>query len=252
MRNDSIFCNTLYYVAVFIVIATSICPIGIGSNQSQIANAQQQQPQANLTSTEQQHLLDGISFQIDNVTFTHHMATVNGIQLHYVMGGKGDAIVLLHGWPQTWYEWRHVMPTLAGNYTVITPDLRGLGDSSKPLTGYDGATTAEDIYQLVSQLGFNKIFLVAHDIGGQTAFSYAATHPNNVTKLVIMDYIFAGFLPPAFGQNGPWWFAFHQVPDLPETIVQGHEQEYLSWFYKGLAYNPEAITQSDIDEFVSH
>jgi pimeloyl-ACP methyl ester carboxylesterase len=99
-------------------------------------------------------------------------------------------------------------------------------------------------------LGFNKIFLVAHDIGGQTAYSYAATHPNNVSKLVIMDYIFAGFLPPEFDLNGPWWFAFHQVPNLPEAIVKGHEREYLSWFYKGLAFNPNAVTETDIDEFV--
>ena len=113
---------------------------------------------------------------------------------------RRDPGLLLHGWPQTWYEWRHVMPILAESYTVITPDLRGLGDSSKPETGYDGATTAEDLYQLVSKLGFNKIFLVAHDIGAQTAFSFAAAHLNNVSKLVIMDYIFAGFLPPAFGQ----------------------------------------------------
>jgi pimeloyl-ACP methyl ester carboxylesterase len=213
---------------------------------------QQQLQQANLASTEKESLLDGISFQIENVTFSHHMASVNGIQMHYVMGGQGDPVVLLHGWPQAWYEWRHVMPALAKNYTVIVPDLRGLGDSSIPTTGYDGATTAEDLYQLVFQLGFNKISLVSHDIGGQTAFSFAAAHPNNVTKLVIMDYIFAGFLPPVFGQNGPWWFAFHQVPDLPEAIVQGNEREYLSWFYKSLAYNPDAITQDDIDEFVRH
>jgi pimeloyl-ACP methyl ester carboxylesterase len=126
---------------------------------------QQQLQQANLASTEKESLLDGISFQIENVTFSHHMASVNGIQMHYVMGGQGDPVVLLHGWPQAWYEWRHVMPALAKNYTVIVPDLRGLGDSSIPTTGYDGATTAEDLYQLVSQLGFNKISLVSHDIG---------------------------------------------------------------------------------------
>ena len=152
-------------IALFLVVATSVSIIGIGLNSSQIALAQQQQPQANLTSAEQQQLMEGISFEIDNVTFSHHMATVNGIQLHYVMGGEGDPVVLLHGYPQSWYEWRHVMPALAKNYTVIAPDLRGFGDSSKPLTGYDGNTTAEDIYQLVSQLGFNNIFLVAHDVG---------------------------------------------------------------------------------------
>ena len=211
-------------------------------NSPQIALAQQQ-PQANLTSVEQQTLKEGISFEIDNVTFSHHMATVNGIQLHYVMGGEGDPVVLLHGYPQSWYEWRQIMPALAKNYTVIAPDLRGFGDSSKPITGYDGNTTAEDIYQLVSRLGYNNIFLAAHDVGAQTAYSYAAAHPNNVSKLVLMDFPFPGFLPPAFGQNGPWWFAFYQTPDLPETLIEGKEREYLSWFMKGLAYNPSAISE---------
>ena len=176
-------------------------------NQSNSTFAEQQL-HSNFTSAEQQLLTEGNSFEIDNVTFSHHTASVNGIQLHYVMGGKGDPVVLLHGYPQSWYEWRQIMPALAKNYTVIAPDLRGFGDSSRPLTGYDGNTTAEDIYQLVSQLGFNNIYLVAHDVGAQTAYSYAAAHPDNVSKLVLMDFPFPGFLPPEFGQNGPWWFAF--------------------------------------------
>ena len=152
-------------------------------NSPQIASAQQQL-QANLTSVEQQRLEEGVSFEIDSVTFSHHTASINGIQLHYVIGGQGDPTVLLHGWPQTWYEWRHVMPALA----KIIPDLRGLGDSSKPGTGYDGNTTAEDIYQLISQLEFNKILLVAHDIGGQTAYSYAATHSRFSTSRVWSEW----------------------------------------------------------------
>jgi pimeloyl-ACP methyl ester carboxylesterase len=174
--------------------------------------------------------------------------------MHYVIGGQGDPVVLLHGWPQTWYEWRHVMPALAKNYTVIAPDLRGLGDSSKPVTGYDGNTTAQDINQLVSQLGFNKkIFLVGHDIGSQTAYSYAAAHPSNVSKLVIMEYSLLGVLPEEQEQQVPiWWFGFHQTRDIPEALTAGKEREYLSWFYRGLAYNPEAITEADIDEYVRH
>ncbi|MDW0223645.1 MAG: alpha/beta hydrolase [Nitrososphaeraceae archaeon] len=233
-----------------IIVALSIFLIGISTHQ--ITYAQQQQPTANFTSTEQQLLSDGISFQIDNVTFTHHTASVNGIQLHYVMGGKGDPILLLHGYPQSWYEWRYVMPDLAKNHIVIAADLRGFGDSSKPMTGYDGKTIAEDINQLMTQLGFNKIFLVAHDVGSQPAFSFTAEHLNNVTKLVIMDFPYPGFLPAAFGQNGPWWFSFYQTRDIPEVLIQGHEREYLSWFMKGLAYNPDAITDKDIDVWTSH
>lgn len=85
-------------------------------------------------------------------TFTHQTVEVKDVRLHYVMGGQGEAVVLLHGWPQTWYEWRKIMPTLAKHYTVIAPDLRGLGDSSKPETGYDKRTAAKDIYQLVQQI----------------------------------------------------------------------------------------------------
>jgi pimeloyl-ACP methyl ester carboxylesterase len=218
--------------------------------QYQIARAQQQQPNANLTSTEKQHLLDGISFQINNVTFTHHTATVDGFQMHYVIGGHGDPVVLLHGWPETWYAWRHVMPALAKNYTVIVPDLRGLGDSSKPTTGYDGKTVAEDIHQLVTQLGFKTIFLVGHDIGTQIAYSYAAAHPTEVKKLAVMELTIPGFAPP--GRMPIWWGIFHQVPDVPEALVQGKEMMYLSWFFSGLTYNPSAITKADIDEYVSH
>ena len=245
----------LAIIAIFLATLSIFMIFQIGYIQSQIAVAQQQpqqQSQANFSAEENQSLLDGISFQIGNVTFLHHMASVNGIQMHYVIGGHGDPLVLLHGWPQSWYEWRHVMPALAKNYTVVAPDIRGFGDSSKPLTGYDGKTTAEDIYQLMALLGFSKIFLAAHDVGAQTAFSYTAEHPQNVTKLVIMDFPYPGFLPPEFGQNGPWWFAFHQVPNLPESLVEGKEREYISWFLKGLAYNPSAITEQDIDVFVSH
>jgi pimeloyl-ACP methyl ester carboxylesterase len=234
-------------IAVFLVIATSISVIVIVSNQPEITMAQQQQSQVNQTSSV---LMEGISFEIDNMTFSHHMATVNGIQMHYVIGGQGDPIVLLHGWPETWYEWRHVMPALAKNYTVIVPDLRGLGESSKPPTGYDGNTAAEDIHQLVTQLGFKTIFLVGHDIGTQVAYSYAAAHPTEVKRLAVMDLTIPGFEPA--GRMPIWWRLFHQTPDIPEALVQGKEMMYLSWFYRNLAYNPSAITQADINEFVSH
>jgi pimeloyl-ACP methyl ester carboxylesterase len=218
--------------------------------QQSIAQEQQQQSLSNQTTFDIEKHVEDLSFQIDNMTFSHHTASVNGIQLHYVMGGKGNPVVLLHGWPETWYEWRHVMPALAKNYTVIAPDLRGLGDSSKPDSGYDGNTTAEDIYQLLSKLEFNNIYLVAHDVGVQTAYSYAAAHPGNVSKLVILEAPVIGFFPTG-AEDRLWWFSFHQTPDIPEMLTAGKEREYLSWFYR-LAYNPSAITQEDINEYVSH
>src|SRR5215469_18866832 len=247
MRNPSLYCSGKTIFLLILVAASSILiPL---LNQNQIGLAQQQNNHTSSSLTNQQQPT-GISFQIDNTTFSHHMAIVNGVQIHYVIGGHGDPVVLLHGWPETWYEWRHVMPTLAKNYTVIAPDLRGLGDSSKPLTGYDGKTVAEDIHQLVAKLGFKTIFLVGHDIGGQIAYSYAAAHPTEVKKLVVSDLTFPGFAPP--GRMPPWWFAFHQTPDMPEAPVHGKELMYLSWFYHNLVYNPAAITQADINEFGSH
>jgi len=220
------------------IITTSILFVfTLALNQNHTAMAQQQQ-------------LSGMSFQMDNMTFSHHMASVNGIQLHYVIGGQGDPVVLLHGWPETWYAWHHVMPALAKNYTVVAPDLRGLGDSSKPLTGYDGKTLAEDIHQLVTQLEFKTIFLVGHDIGTQVAYSYAAAHPTEVKRLAVMELTIPGFAPA--DRMPLWWVIFHQTPDVPEALVQGKEMMYLSWFFHNLAYNPAAITQADINEYVSH
>jgi pimeloyl-ACP methyl ester carboxylesterase len=204
----------------------------------------------NHTVMAQQQGLNGTSFQIGNMTFYHQLASVNGIQLHYVIGGHGPPIVLLHGYPETWYEFRHVMPALAKNHTVVVPDLRGLGDSSKPPSGYDGKTVAEDIHQLVTKLGFKTIFLAGGDVGALMAYPYAAAHPAEVKKLVVMELTIPGFPPP--GRMPIWWGIFHQVPDVPEALVQGKEMMYLSWFFRGLTYNPSAITQADVDEYVSH
>jgi len=226
--------NVSVTTITFLITGISICTLVL--SQSYTAMPQQQ--------------LTGTSFELSNVTFSHHTAAVNGIQIHYVIGGQGDPLVLLHGWPETWYAWRHVMPALAKNYTVIAPDLRGLGDSSKPTTGYDGKTVAEDIHQLIGKLGFKTIFLVGHDIGTQVAYSYAAAHPTQVKKLAVMELTIPGFAPP--GRMPLWWATFHQTPDIPEALVEGKEMMYLSWFYQNLANNPAAITQVDINEYVSH
>ncbi|MFZ0513289.1 MAG: alpha/beta fold hydrolase, partial [Candidatus Nitrosopolaris sp.] len=178
MKNVSFhFSGKIIFLLILIAGSTVLIPF---LNQNQIGMAQQQNNQSSSALTSQQQP-NGISFQIDNATFYHHMAVVNGVQIHYVIGGHGDPVVLLHGWPETWYEWIHIMPALAKNYTVIAPDLRGLGDSSKPLTGYDGKTVAE------GHDGFKTIFLVGHDLGTIIAYSYASAHPTEVKKLVVME-----------------------------------------------------------------
>ena len=233
------------FLAILVVTVVIFSSLTLNLNHTTIAQQRQQQQQQSLP------FVEDVSFDIDNVTFSHHMASVNGIQLHYVIGGQGEPVVLLHGWPETWYAWHHIMPALAKNYTVVAPDLRGLGDSSKPLTGYDGKTLAEDIHQLVTQLGFKTIFLVGHDIGTVVAYPYAAEHPSEVKRLVVIESPIPGFFPP--GIPPAWHIIFHQTPGMyQKPLVEGKEMMYLSWFYNNEAYNSAAITQADINEYVSH
>lgn len=191
---------------------------------------------------------------IDESGFTHHSVVLDEVRLHYVIAGRGKPVVLLHGWPQTWFEWRRIIPALAERYTVIAPDMRGLGDSSRPMSGYDKRTVAHDIYQLVRKLGFEEICLVGHDWGGPVAYAYACAHPADVHRLVILDVTIPGELWERFPQitrkGGIWHLAFHNVRDLPEALVAGRERMYLSWFYRSVAYNPAAISEAEIDEYV--
>ena len=189
-----------------------------------------------------------------DATFTHHTAVANGVHLHYVTGGQGDPVVLLHGWPQTWYEWRQVMPALAEHYTVIVPDMRGLGDSAKPPTGYDARTVAADIHELVQQLGYSSVFLAGHDLGAWVAYAYAAAHRDEVRRLAVLEIIPADDPILSFTTLNPqgslWHFSFHFLRDLPEALIAGRERLYLSWFYRYGAYNPAAIDEAAIDEYV--
>lgn len=124
--------------------------------------------------------------------FTSHIAHVNGIELHYVRGGSGPALLLIHGFPQDWYEWRGVMPRLTLMHTVIAVDLRGVGESEAPQTGYDAPTLAEDLYQLVGELALDRVTIVGHDIGGWVAYAFARSHPARVSRVVISRDAAAG------------------------------------------------------------
>lgn len=189
-----------------------------------------------------------------NHTFKHQTVLLNGINLHYVTGGKGEPLILLHGWPQTWYAYRQIMTELANHYTVIVPDLRGLGDSSKPSSGYDTYTVADDIYHLVRHLGYPTINLLGHDFGANVAYAYAASYRNEVKKLIFLD---VGILDnnieslPMLNRKGKslWWFPFHMLTELPEALIKGNERTYLSWFYTHSAFNQSAFTEADINEY---
>ena len=182
---------------------------------------------------------------------THHYADVGEVLLHYVTAGEGPPVVLIHGYPQTWWEWRHQIPVLAEKYTVIAPDMRGLGDSSRPATGYDKKTIANDIWQVVNgTLGHESFYLVGHDWGGPTAYALAAAHPDAVKRLVIIDVPIPG-CGGDFSQGGRrWHHQFHMTLDLPEALTAGREDIYLAWFYRTFAFRPDAIGAEDLAEYV--
>jgi len=181
----------------------------------------------------------------------HHYAELDDVLLHYVTAGSGPPLVLIHGWPQTWFEWVRVMPALAERYTVIAPDMRGLGDSSRPLSGYDKQTVARDIWQVVNgKLGHDRFFLAGHDWGGPTAYALTTQHPEAVRRLAIVDVVIPGD-GGDFSQGGRrWHHQFHMTPDLPEALMQGREDVYLRWFYREFSYLPTAIGEHEIKEYL--
>jgi pimeloyl-ACP methyl ester carboxylesterase len=175
--------------------------------------------------------------------FEHRdVALDDGVRIHYLIGGAGPPVVLLHGYPETWYAWRKVMPQLAAQYTVIAPDLRGFGDSSRPAGGYDRKTMAGDIRDLVRRLGYDRVLLAGHDWGGSTAVAYAVAWPAEVRRLVVIEAQPRGpWSEQDPGFREPWFYGFHRIPGFAETIVAGHERQYLTWFYRAFALAPDAI-----------
>src|SRR3989440_9475500 len=160
---------------------------------------------------------------------------VEGVKLHYMTAGHGPAVILLHGYAETSLMWKPIIPGLAERFTVIAPDLPGIGDSAIPADGLDMKTSAIRIHALARSLGVQRAEVVGHDIGLMVAYAYAAQFPAEVTKLVVMD----AFLPGVGGweaiYNDPniWHFRFHGP--TPEAIVQGRERLFFEYFWNDLA-----------------
>ncbi|MFZ5915156.1 MAG: alpha/beta fold hydrolase [Pseudomonadota bacterium] len=184
---------------------------------------------------------------------THHYAQLKGVRLHYVTAGQGRPVLLVHGYPQTWYEWRKLIPLLADGYFLVAPDTRGLGDSSRPLEGYDKRRVADDLWKLMHDvLGHDRFIAIGHDWGAPTAFRLAADHPGNITHLVMLDVPVPGDQPRGGTADGTprWHHLFHQVPDLPEALTAGRERLYLEYFFANGCDVADAITDADIREYV--
>ena len=179
-------------------------------------------------------------------------AQVNGIRLHYVKMGEGPLLILLHGWPQTWYEWHKVMPALATKFTVVAPDLRGLGPSEKTQTGYDKHTIANDIAALIKHLGERSAIVVGHDMGGKIAYVLSLLQPELVTKLILVDCMPPGAENMDPRKGGMWHYGFHMAAEFPEMLTKGREREYISAQMTSWLHQKDAITQDALDEYAKY
>ncbi len=171
--------------------------------------------------------------------FDQRVAEVNGVRLHYLIGGKGSPVVLLHGYAETGHMWLPIMPLLAQKHTVIVPDLRGAGGSSKSETGYDKKNMAVDIHELTTSLKFDRVSIVGHDIGLMVAYAYAAQFQKGTEKVVLMD----AFLPGIGNWKDVWlmrdlWH-FHFYGEVPLALVQGRERIYFEHFWNDFAADPK-------------
>ncbi|RYY56387.1 MAG: alpha/beta hydrolase [Chitinophagaceae bacterium] len=182
--------------------------------------------------------------------FRHENKTVNGINIHYVTGGTGEPLVLLHGFGQNWYMWQRILPELAKHFTIVAPDLPGLGESGKPDSGYEKKNMAAYIHGLVEQLGLKEINLAGHDIGLMVAYAYAAQYPSTVKKLALMDALLPG-VEPVWSQvrASAWWFGFFAFPASGELVAQ-RERLFLTNFWPQVSYVKEPFTKTEADEFI--
>ena len=173
-------------------------------------------------------------------------AQANGITLHYVRGGTGPAVILLHAFPEDWYEYHKVMPRLAAKFTVVAVDLPGIGGSTAKPGGYAAADLADDIHQLQEQLHLEHAYVVGHDIGGMVAYALVRRYPDAVRGAMILDVPLPGLAPwkEITAKPFSWHIHFQQVPGLAEELVAGRQAVYFRYFL-----NPQYVSDADVARY---
>ncbi|MFD2795098.1 alpha/beta fold hydrolase [Promicromonospora vindobonensis] len=185
---------------------------------------------------------------------THHTVRVDGAEIHYVAAGtSGSPILLVHGFPETWWAFHRLIPLLARRHRVFAVDLRGFGDSSAAPDGHDSTTAAADLHGLVEHLGVGPVHLTGQDISGATVFRLAATHPQDVRSLTAVEMGLPGFGLESLGdvtQGGSWHIGVLAAPGIPELLLTGREREFLGgWAFPAMTANQGSVTDADVDEF---
>jgi pimeloyl-ACP methyl ester carboxylesterase len=185
---------------------------------------------------------------------THHTARVGGAEIHYVSAGtEGTPVLLVHGFPESWWAFHRVIPLLAERHRVFAVDLRGFGDSSVADADHDSTTAAADLHALVGQLGVGPVHLTGQDISGATVFRLAATHPEDVRSLTAVEMGLPGFGLEALGdvtRGGSWHIGVLAAPGVPDLLLAGRERELLAdWAFPAMTAVQDAITGTELDEF---
>ena len=177
-------------------------------------------------------------------TFTSRYIDTGDLRQHVVTGGEGPPLLLLHGWPQTWYAWRLVMPALARDFAVVAPDQRGCGLSGRPEDGYDTGTLAGDLVALMDALGHRRYAVAGHDTGMWIGYALAADHPDRVARLAVAETPLPGVSPspPLFASahlnNALWHFGFNRLAAVNDQLVTGREDVYFGWQFAAKAARP--------------
>ncbi len=188
-----------------------------------------------------------------NNNISDKIANFDSQQIHYLQSGSGtNALVLLHGWPESSYMWKHIIPKLSKDksLTIIAPDLRGINGSTTPDDKFDKASMAGDINKLVEHLNLDKVIVVGHDIGGMVAYAYARLYPKNIVGLGILDVPLPGLgtWDELIKTEHAWHFLFHNQKPLAENLVIGNQEEYFRFFMHGHSVNKKAIDNNVIEE----
>jgi len=186
---------------------------------------------------------------------THHRAHVNGTELHYVAAGeRGSPILLVHGFPETWWTFHKLIPLLAREHRVFAVDLRGFGDSASGPGTYGSQVSAQDLHGLIQDLGVGPVHITGQDISGATVFRLAVTHPEDVLSFTAIEMGLAGFGLEALAdvtRGGAWHIGLLAAPGIPELLLSGREREFLGQFaFPALCQTPGAISEADVEEFV--
>lgn len=189
-----------------------------------------------------------------HTTIVQHDVRIGNQQVRYLRAGSGPTtIVLLHGWPQSSHEWRRVMPLLADRYTVIAPDLRGIGGTSSPSDDFEKTTMARDVHGLITRLSVRRVVMVGHDIGGMVAYAYARLYPREIIGVAVLDAPLPGVEPWNAIQNSSnaWHFDFHGQDPLAERLVEGRQAAYFRYMIDRVSIRDSAISDADIAAYVS-